>query len=114
MYTCSQSRFDAVGQNGLGFAILCAREFLLWLCNPACGAGVTESAVVSAWVPILVSLWAQARLCTCSLHGRATLGHVRERFLTIRCSDREIGDYVNKWQTVDESRQEARYGTDIS
>lgn len=52
--------------------------------------------------------------CTCSLHGRATLGHVRERFLTIRCSDREIGDYVNKWQTVDESRQEARYGTDIS
>lgn len=51
---------------------------------------------------------------TCSLHGRATLGHVRERFLTIRCSDREIGDYVNKWQTVDESRQEARYGTDIS
>lgn len=114
MYICSQSRFDAVGQNGLGFAILCAREFLLWLCNPACGAGVTESAVVSAWVPIIVSLWAQARLpvaFTAELHY---LGHVRERFLTIRCSDREIGDYVNKWQTVDESRQEASFGIDIS
>lgn len=108
MYICSQSRFDAVGQNGLGFAILCAREFLLWLCNPACGA------VVSSCQCMGTNSSQPLGSGQVSLHCRATLGHVRERFLTIRCSAREIGDHVIKWQTVDESRQEARYGIDIS